>query len=181
MPSASSVYQDTQANILALTASQVSKGSLLFATDTSTFFVSDGVSIKSLAAYEYAVNGSSAGLTVTGNLNPTFTPAKNALMEVTGFMNITTYTSGSLGFAVNYSRATSGTLASATENLPLVKGVGAGWGGKNLAASTAGNATGSWKVIAATFEASGGKAVQPLTNGNFAGKYTVYWQISQLS
>lgn len=178
MPSSVQVYSDTQANILALTAANIAAGSLLLATDTLKLYFCNGTAIQGIGAVlATAISNTSAGLKVTGNLNPSFTPVKNSDLLILGNVNISTYGSGTLGIAVTYNQCTSGTKAAQTDQLFLMP-----TSTKTTTVSTAGNAAGVWKLVPTVIRASGGKSVQLKTTGTIStSAWTVDYQVIQLT
>lgn len=151
----------------------VQTGAIFIETDTQVVFQWNGTAwivIPSLVAFV-----SSAGLTASGNLNPgtgvasSFKPAVNSLMSVDGMLNVTSYTSGTVGVAVTYNVATSGTKAAQTDQI-FVSPTST----KTTTLSTAGNAVGVWSLTRKTFYASGGKVIQLKLTGEGTWKTSAY-------
>lgn len=119
------------------------------------------------------VANTSSGLTGGGNLNPSFTPTANADVWYQGTLDVTSYSSGSVGVALNAVYSTAG--ASATNFNSLVRRINGGSGG-NISSTAAAAGIYSFFLHAKT---SGGKAIQPKTTvgGGNSLKYTIDWEL----
>jgi hypothetical protein len=152
-----------------------------YATDTNAwYFHAASASTWSLVSGGgTSVTGSSAGMTAASNLTG-ITPSRNGLFSVEAFLNITSYSSGSIGFAVTYTKATVGASAIKVQKY-LVKELTINNILKSNALATAGAATGAYAIPAKSFYASGGLAITPAITLTGSSKCTVYYKITQLA